>query len=186
MVGEVPVLVLMKKPIIVGGNITVYDVSKLMIKENVHSVLVLAHKLDSEKIKVATDRDIINKVLIKKIPPDKIKVENISSDKLITISPNTTIDEALKIMSKYKTNELYIVDDEGKIIGMISEEDIINVTPEIISTLKELVDYLLKIINEEINEIKNNNSIKKKSTEASNNKKSKNVKKIVVSNKNKK
>ncbi|CAB3289916.1 Inosine monophosphate dehydrogenase [Methanocaldococcus lauensis] len=175
MIGDIPVLVLMKKPIVVGGNISVYDVAKLMVKENIHSVLVLTHKLNYEKIEVATDRDIINKVLIKKLHPGKIKVEDISSDKLITISSNTTIDEALKIMSKHKTNELYIVDEEGKIIGLISDEDIIHITPEIISTLRELVDYLLKIINEVTNEnipkIKNNSQI--------NNKKCKNVKKIV-------
>ena len=50
-------------------------------------------------------------------------------------------------MNKYKTNELFIV-DEGKIIGVITQEDLIKITPDIISTLKELVNYLLQIIDE--------------------------------------
>ena len=157
MVGNVPVLLIMREPIVVSGNVSVYDVAKLMVKENIPCVLVIRGKPNHERIEVATDEDMINKVLIKKLPPDKIKVEDIASDKLITISPDTTIDEALKIMNKYKTKELFIL-DEGKIVGVITQDDLIKVTPEIISTLKELVNYLLKIIDEVIGENENNES----------------------------
>ncbi|MEO2118022.1 MAG: CBS domain-containing protein [Methanocaldococcus sp.] len=147
MVGEIPVLLIMKKPIVVSGNVSVYDVAKLMIEQNISCVLVVCERPNHESIEVATDRDIIKKVLIKKLPPDKVKIEDISSRNLVTIPPNTTIDEALEFMNKYKTNELFIV-DEGKIVGVITENDLIKITPEIISTLKELVNYLLQIINE--------------------------------------
>ncbi|GEM_PF-1631100 len=157
MVGEIPVLLVMKKPIVVSGDVSVYDVAKLMIEQNISCVLVVCERTNHESIEVATDRDIIKKVLIKKLPPDKVKIEDISSRNLVTIPPNTTIDEALKIMNKYKTNELFIVED-GKIVGMITEEDLIKITPEIISTLKELVNYLLQIINEVTGEESSNKS----------------------------
>jgi CBS domain-containing protein len=147
MVGEIPVLLIMKKPIVVSGDVSVYDVAKLMVEQDVPCVLVVCERPNHESIGVATDKDIIKKVLTKKLSPDKVKVEDISSGKLVTIPPNTTIDEALEIMKKYKTNELFIV-DEGKIIGVITQEDLIKITPEIISTLKELVNYLLQIIDE--------------------------------------
>ncbi|AAB98439.1 inosine monophosphate dehydrogenase isolog [Methanocaldococcus jannaschii DSM 2661] len=147
MVGEIPVLLIMKKPIVVSGDVSVYDVAKLMVEQDVPCVLVVCERPNHESIEVATDKDIIKKVLIRKLPPDKVKVEDISSGKLVTIPPNTTIDEALEIMNKYKTNELFIVDD-GKIVGVITEEDLIKIAPEIISTLKELVNYLLQIIDE--------------------------------------
>ena len=147
MVGEIPVLLIMKKPIVVSGDVSVYDVAKLMVEQDVPCVLVVCERPNHESIGVATDKDIIRKVLTKKLSPDKVKVEDISSGKLVTIPPNTTIDEALEIMKKYKTNELFIV-DEGKIIGVITQEDLIKITPEIISTLKELVNYLLQIIDE--------------------------------------
>ena len=151
MVGEIPVLLIMKKPIVVSGDVSVWDVAKLMVEQDVPCVLVVCEKPNHENIGVATDKDIIRKVLTKKLSPDKVKIEDISSGKLVTIPPNTTIDEALEIMKKYKTNELFIV-DEGKIIGVITQEDLIKITPDIISTLKELVNYLLQIIDEVTNE----------------------------------
>ncbi|AIJ06204.1 inosine monophosphate dehydrogenase [Methanocaldococcus bathoardescens] len=175
MVGDVPVLLIMKKPIVVSGDVSVYDVAKIMIKENVPCVLVVCGKPNHESIEVATDEDMINKVLIKKLPPDKIKVEDIASDKLVTIPPDTTIDEALKIMNKYKTKELFIV-DEGKIVGVITQDDITKVTPEIISTLKELVNYLLKIIDEVINENENNESSEIQKTDSNDDDKKENNK----------
>ncbi|XRO76133.1 cyclic nucleotide-binding/CBS domain-containing protein [Methanocaldococcus sp. 10A] len=175
MVGDIPVLLIMKKPIIVSGDVSVYDVAKLMVKENIPCVLVICGKPHRESIEVATDEDIIKKVLIKKLLPDKIKVEEISSDKLVTIPPDTTVDEALKIMSKYRTKELFIV-DEGKIVGIITEDDITKVTPEIISTLKELVSYLLEIIDKVIDEKNNNKSLEIQKTNLNDNKKENNNK----------
>ncbi|ACX73586.1 putative signal transduction protein with CBS domains [Methanocaldococcus vulcanius M7] len=153
MVGEVPVLLIMKRPIVVSGDVSVYDVAKLMIEEEVPCVLVVCERSKNE-IEVAREKDILKKVLIKKLSPDKVKIEDISSSKLITIPPETTIDEALKLMSKHKTRELFI-SDGGKIIGVITEEDLIKITPEIISTLKELVDYLIQVIDEVTSENSN-------------------------------
>ncbi|ACV25005.1 CBS domain-containing protein [Methanocaldococcus fervens] len=148
MPGNIPVLLIMREPIIVSGDISVYDVAKLMVKDDMPSVLVIRGKPNKERIGVATDEDLINKVLIKKLPPDKVKIEDIASDKLVIIPPDTPIDEALRIMRDRGVKELFIVDEKGEIIGVITENDIMKVTPEIIATLKELVDYLLKIIDE--------------------------------------
>ncbi|ADG14002.1 putative signal transduction protein with CBS domains [Methanocaldococcus infernus ME] len=152
MVADVPVVMIMKEPIIVGGNISVYDVAKLMVKENVPCVLVVYEK-NRDKIGVAKDEDIVKKVIFKKIPLDKVKVEEIVSEDILKVPPDKTITEVLNLMKKTGKKEVFIV-DEGKIIGMITIDEIINISPELLDTLKSLVDYLLKIIDEVLEEDK--------------------------------
>ena len=44
---------------------------------------------------------------------------------VITIQPHQTIKEAVDLMEKYKIGGLVVLDREGKIVGMITERDLI-------------------------------------------------------------
>jgi CBS domain-containing protein len=54
----------------------------------------------------------------------RLKVAEMMTPNPITISPETTIGEAAQIMLKDMISGLPVVDDEGKLIGIITESDI--------------------------------------------------------------
>ncbi len=54
-------------------------------------------------------------------------VKDVMSKKPVTISPDTSISEAAKIMRKNDFNRIPVVDREGKLMGIIARQDIIGV-----------------------------------------------------------
>lgn len=150
MVGTVPAFVIMKEPIVVSGDITVYDLAKLLVDEKRCSVIVVSTK--DKNIKVARTDDILNKVLVKKLPPEAVKASEIASNNIVTVPPETSIEDVIKLMKDKKAKEIFVINENGEIEGVITKDDIIDVTPELIATLKDLVEYLLSIINETLSE----------------------------------
>lgn len=51
------------------------------------------------------------------------------SHPVITVSPNTPMQEAHKLMRDEKIRRLPVVDDRGKLIGIISESDLLHASP---------------------------------------------------------
>src|SRR3989344_8950152 len=64
----------------------------------------------------------------------KIKVGEISMKKITTIRPQATIEEALQKMKKYRRLP---VTQNGKLVGMITQKDILNFKPEFYPELEE-------------------------------------------------
>jgi CBS-domain-containing membrane protein len=59
-------------------------------------------------------------------PPPVEKVSEVMTERVHTIRPNATISEAARVMSKRSIKRLPVVDDEGKLLGVISRADIVN------------------------------------------------------------
>lgn len=55
----------------------------------------------------------------------KIKEVMTPREKIITVPPGTTLEEAKKILHKHRIEKLPIVDDKGKLIGLLTVKDII-------------------------------------------------------------
>ena len=55
------------------------------------------------------------------------EVKDVMSTKPVTISPEDSISDAARIMRKNDFNRIPVVDDEGKLIGLIARDDIISV-----------------------------------------------------------
>jgi len=69
---------------------------------------------------------------VKRIP-DEIEtlfegsVKDVMSKKPVTISPEDSITDAARIMYKNDFNRIPVVDDEGKLVGLIARADIIGI-----------------------------------------------------------
>ena len=69
---------------------------------------------------------------VKKIP-DEINtlfegyVKDVMSKNTVTISPDDSISDAARLMRKHDFNRLPVVDSEGKLVGIITRQDIISV-----------------------------------------------------------
>jgi len=63
------------------------------------------------------------------------RVEEIMTTDLITVVPSTTVEEAAKLMAKYKIGAVPVV-EHGKLIGILTETDIIHVFIEMLEILQ--------------------------------------------------
>ncbi|XRO76983.1 cyclic nucleotide-binding/CBS domain-containing protein [Methanocaldococcus sp. 10A] len=158
MVTDVPVVVAMTEPLFIRSSISAYEAMKMMMNKGKRYCILLDE--NNTPVGILTITDIIKHILLERANPENVKVYEIATKKIITISPDTSIEEALEIMKKYGVSKLPIV-DKGKIVGIVTENELIELLPYIIDPLKELVDYLIEIINSELQESNKKKEIKK-------------------------
>jgi len=116
----------------------VYEVALKMKELNVGAIPILNQ---DQLVGMITDRDIVVRGVAEK-HPGSTKVEDIMSDKLITVSPQDTSKEAAKLMAEHQIRRLPVVED-GKLVGIVSLGDF---------AIRELTDDQAKVALTEISE----------------------------------
>jgi len=81
---------------------------------------------------VISERDYINKVALLGRSSKEMKIKEIStkSANLMTAKPSDSIDECMKKMLDKEIRHLPLLDDDGKVIGMLSIKDIVKAIME--------------------------------------------------------
>lgn len=102
-------------------NIKVRDCAKAMAKRGVSCAVITQ---SGGAIGIVTERDLVSKVVADAIDPTKVFVKDIMSTPLITISPNSTTNEAAAQMAEYKVRRLVVVDRTGGMVGIVTTGDI--------------------------------------------------------------
>ncbi|MCI4434394.1 MAG: CBS domain-containing protein [Thermoplasmata archaeon] len=111
------------------------DAVKEMIDKNTYAIIVL----DEAKPKgIVTERDLTVKVLSKKIDPKVEKIGNIMSSPLITVSPDELLENAARMMIDRKIRKLPVMEN-GNIVGIVTEDDIIRISPYLMSLVCQMV-----------------------------------------------
>lgn len=115
-------------------DVSVNEAAKIMEKSNIGSVVVVEGK---SPIGIVTERDITYRVVAFDKRPSTVKVSKIMSKPIKTIGPDTTLTEASKIMAKYNIRRLPVIEDK-KLVGIITNKDIVVIAPGQIEILREL------------------------------------------------
>lgn len=77
---------------------------------------------ESGLIGIVSERDCARKVVIKKKDPGSVKVKDIMSTDLTTVSPNEALEHCLELMTEKRIRHLPVLED-GKCTGVISIGD---------------------------------------------------------------
>ncbi len=112
----------MSRPVITckpGESVT--SVCKLMDKNNIGSVIVA----DSSGVQgIITERDIIRKVMSKELSPGDIKVRDVMTLKVHSVTVDATIMEIAALMKKHSMRRI-LVSSEGRPVGIVTSRDLI-------------------------------------------------------------
>ncbi|MCD6575965.1 MAG: CBS domain-containing protein [Nanoarchaeota archaeon] len=125
--------VMSRKPKFVSPDTSIAKAARLMARNKIGSVLVLDR---GTLVGIVTEGDILRRAFIKNKHPTKTKVREIMSKKVLTISPNDDISAAAKLMNSKGIKRLPVVDG-GRVVGILSEKDLLKIEPSIIDVLIE-------------------------------------------------
>lgn len=108
----------------VDVNTIVLEATELMEEMNVGSVVVIQN---DRPVGIVTDRDVVLRVVNKKLDPAAVKVGDIMSLEVVTLKQRTGLYEALEQIkeSGSRVRRFPIVDDNGAIKGIITLDDVI-------------------------------------------------------------
>jgi CBS domain-containing protein len=112
---------------------TLVDAARSMVRWGTGSVIVVDH---GAPCGIVTEGD-ISRAVARGVRPGR---QSLTSNKkpLITINSGARVEEAAKLMALRKVKKLPVVDD-GKLVGIITETDIVRSSFDLVTALKEMV-----------------------------------------------
>ena len=116
---------------------TVQEAAEVMKKNDISAVIVTKK---GDGVGIITERDIICKIVAENKNPKGMKVGKVMTSPLITVEPATSIDDAARIMRDRDIRRL-VVSDKNRIIGVISEFDIVKIEPALHQLIREQSEW---------------------------------------------
>jgi CBS domain-containing protein len=107
-----------------------------MMERNVGCIVVVD---DGAIVGVVTKGDVLRKAFLLGLDASEVSVKITMSRPVITISPDSTIEDASKLMIKKGVSKLPVVKSGGKLVGIVTSTDIIRAEPMQVGYLEELV-----------------------------------------------
>lgn len=111
---------IMHKPTFVEKDTAIREIAKIMAAKSIGSVLVGDVK---KVLGIFSERDLLVKIVAKKVDCDKAKVGNFMTAPVKTIDVNSSIFDAQTIMIETRIRRLPITED-GVVVGIVSARNI--------------------------------------------------------------
>jgi len=125
--------IMTNKPVTASKDMVLKDAAALMEKENVNSLLIVEN---DRPVGIVTDEDMVRKSVAKGLDSKKLKLKDIQSSGLTTITPDKDVYDALILMRDHNIRQLPVIDG-GKLVGFLTLKDILKIQPELIDLVVE-------------------------------------------------
>ena len=123
----------------IEAEASVFEAVKRMVEANVGSLLVTE---GGEITGIVTERDYLRRVALEGRTDKETAVREIMSSPLIVVTPQTTIDECMALMTDRRIRHLPVVEG-GEVVGVVSIGDIVKFKSKQQSfEIKYLTDYI--------------------------------------------
>jgi CBS domain-containing protein len=113
--------VMTSNPATVEADASVIEAARIMRDEDTGIVPVTEN---GRLVGTVTDRDIAVRVLAEGKDPQSTTVREIASTDLVTVDPQQELDEALRLMARHQVRRLPVVENDGRLVGIVSQADV--------------------------------------------------------------
>jgi CBS domain-containing protein len=116
----------------------IFDTSKVMIDNNIGSVVVIDNNDSKNPVGIITERDIVRIVSTFSLSDLQVPIRKLMSYPLITLSQNASVLDALKLMYERNIRRVIIL-EENTLIGIVTENDVF----KLLMSNKELITTVI-------------------------------------------
>ena len=108
------------------AEITALHAARLMRDHHVGDLVILDENSDDgTPIGIVTDRDIVVEVLSRDLDPTKVTVRDIMRVPLVIARASEEVEQALERMRAHGVRRVPMLDDEGRLAGIVSLDDLL-------------------------------------------------------------
>ncbi len=119
----------------IGPEVTVFGALEVMQEKNIGGILVM----EGEKlVGIFTERDYSRKGILKGKLSKNSLIKDLMTPNLITVTPDTSIEDCMHLMTNKYIRHLPVVEDE-KVVGVISIGDVVRF---IIEEQRYIIEHL--------------------------------------------
>src|ERR671910_796823 len=124
----------------IDGSATVLDAVTKMVEGNVGSLLV---REGGRLAGIVTERDYFRRVTLEGRDERTTPVREIMTTELVVVSPDTSIEECMAVMTARRVRHLPVLADDQEVLGVISIGDVVKFQSQEQSVqIKFLTDYI--------------------------------------------
>ena len=123
----------------VSPDDSVLQAMSLMADKDIGALVVTA---DETLVGIVSERDYARKVVLQGKSSRDTPVRDIMSSPVVSVSPNHTVDDCMRIVTTKRIRHLPVVQGE-KVVGVVSIGDLVR---KVISTQGETIQYLQEYI----------------------------------------
>jgi CBS domain-containing protein len=116
--------VMTREPVCCEPGESVTQVASVMKREDVGSIPVVESHEDKKLIGIVTDRDLVVKVLAAGTSPDRATVRDAMTAHPVSCRENDDVSRAVEMMSDRQVRRMPIVDQNGRLTGIIAQADV--------------------------------------------------------------
>lgn len=123
----------------VASEATIYEALVIMAEKGIGALLVL----DGEDlVGIFSERDYARRVILAGRSSREMKVREIMSSNVLTVGPQSTVDECMQHMTDRRCRHLPVVEG-GKVVGIVSIGDLVNWIIKVQErTIHDLEDFI--------------------------------------------
>lgn len=108
----------------ISPEATVFEAIQMMSDKNIGAVLVTE---GDKLIGIVSERDYTRKVALKGKTSKELRVHEITSESVLSVTPQHTIEECLRLMTERRVRHLPVLEND-RILGIVSIGDLVNWT----------------------------------------------------------
>jgi CBS domain-containing protein len=112
--------VMTSDPVTVSASATLEDAAREMGRDDIGAVLV---EDNGSLAGILTDRDIVVRAIAERKDPSSTKVGDVASRDVSSLTPDQTVDDAIKIVRQQNVRRIPVVQD-GRPAGIVSIGDL--------------------------------------------------------------
>ena len=124
----------------IAPNATVYDALAIMADKEIGSLLVTE---GDKLVGLLSERDYARKIILRGRSSKETRVDEIMISTPITIVPDCSVDEAMRIMTENRVRHLPVIGNNESVLGIVSIGDLVK---WIISSHQETIEQLQSYI----------------------------------------
>ena len=119
----------------VEPDMMVYRAIELMCEKNIGGLLIVEN---GKLVGIFTERDYARKLILKGKSSKDTPIKDLMTSNLVTVSPETSIDDCMRVMTGRKIRHLPVLDN-GNLVGVISIGDVVHY---VIEEQKSIIEHL--------------------------------------------
>ncbi len=137
MEAELPVKEIMTRDVItVDLGSSCVDAAERMLEHGVGGIIVTD---ESRPVGILTERDLVEKVILRDLRPSTVQVEDVMTSPMITVHSTDLVSDVMRKMARLRIHRFPVV--EGKrLAGIVTDTDLLVVSAQMGEIFAELVD----------------------------------------------
>src|SRR5437773_9067219 len=113
-----------KNPACCTPDTNLQRVASMMVECNCGEIPVVESQQTMKPVGVVTDRDIACRAVAKGKNPLQMTAKDCMSMPVVTVTPENTVEESLRLMKKHQIRRIPVVDQRGACCGIVAQADL--------------------------------------------------------------